>query len=494
MLKITLSVCALGAVLIAGPAAAQAPALEAAGLYAPSAFDLALGAHASELPTDQFIRYACGTNGGPPSRPLAGWTGFAECRPDPSTGFHEVYFLYDNELEYVSKARGLVTQAALYQYTSAYEIPVVASALFDDDGFYVGLRLITDPRVPVALREKGSALGNFLIARYGEGWACEELPRLPGEQPYLGSLIKRACMLSAPNENAVLSLEIHQFRKAGQGAIDLGNNLPTEGQFESSTRFEMMLDGPVENGAARAAEIAARPPAGPSERELLAARALNCPGCDLQDADLKRANLSGAQLAGANLTGANLHEADLSNADLTGAILDGANINHAILRRANLEGASLKNVMLYETRLDGANLTGAAMNGALAGMAHFPGAQLVDVVMIDGDLRAARINDANLSRADLRGTWFDDAQMMRADFSEARLAQTIMWGVNLTGAKLAGADMRASDLIRANLRGADLSGADLTEARLTFANLADTTLTGAVFEDAQLPGGFSRPQ
>jgi uncharacterized protein YjbI with pentapeptide repeats len=478
--------------LAAAPAAAQG--VNDAGLYAPSAFDLELGAHASELPTEEYIRFACGTNGGPPSRPLPDWTAFAQCRPEAASGLHEVYFQYDNELEYISKARGLVTQAALYQYTSAYEIPVVASALFDDNGFYVGLRFVTDPRVPVALRERGSALGNFLMARYGEGWACTDLPPAAGEQPYLGSLIKRRCTLSVPAQDAALSLEIHQFRKAGQGAIDLGNNLPTEGQFESSTRFEMLLDGGVDNASGRLAEIAARPPAGPSEKDLLVARAMNCPGCDLTDADLKRANLANANLAGANLAGANLHEADLSGANLSGAILDGANINHAILRSANLESASLKNVMLYETRLDGANLTGAEMNGALAGMAHFPRAQLAGITMIDGDLRAARINDANLAGADLRGTWFDDAQMMRADFSQARLSQTIMWGVNLTEAKLAGADMQAADLIRANLRSADLSGANLSEARLTFANLADATLTGTVLDNAQLPGGFTRPQ
>ena len=482
-----------GALVAAALSLGSAAAQEAgAGLYAPSAWDLVLGSHASELPSEQFIRYACGTNGGPASRPLPDWTGFGQCRPEAS-GLREVYFQYDNELEYISKARGLVTQVALYQYTSAYEIPIIVSGLFDEDGFLIGIRMVTDPRVPVALRERGRALSNFLMARYGEGWTCIDLPALPGEQPYQGSQVKRRCELDLPAEGQHIVLEAHNYRRAGQTAIDPVNNIETAGQFESTTRFELTLSAGIDDREARLAAIAARPEPPPTEKELLIARALDCPGCDFHEADFKRADLTNARLAGANLAGVNLHEANLTGADLSGAILDGANINHAILLRANLAGASVNNVMLFETRLDGADLTDASLRGALAASSHMPRAVLAGIVMIDGDLRNARINDADFTGADLRGTWFDDAQIMRSDFSEALLSQTTMWGANLTGANLSGADLRYADLIRANLRGADLTGADLSDARLTFANLSEATLTGAVLDNAQMPGGFTPP-
>lgn len=81
--------------LLAGPAAAQgAPDPGERGLYAPSAWDLTIGAHAAELGTERFAKFACGTNGGPPSLPMGDWTGYSRCRPEPTTGYREVYFEY----------------------------------------------------------------------------------------------------------------------------------------------------------------------------------------------------------------------------------------------------------------------------------------------------------------------------------------------------------------------------------------------------------------
>ena len=52
---------------------AERRAAEQAGLYAPSVWDLELGAHATELNRRDSIDYACGTNGGAPSRPIGGF-------------------------------------------------------------------------------------------------------------------------------------------------------------------------------------------------------------------------------------------------------------------------------------------------------------------------------------------------------------------------------------------------------------------------------------
>ncbi len=481
----------LGVAGLASTAAAQ----NAGTLYAPSVWDLQLGAHATELPTAQFIAYACGTNGGPPSIPLKDWRDYAQCRPEAGTGFHEVNFKYDNELELWAKANGLFTQGALYQYTSAYEIPVVVSALFDDDGFLRGIRMVTDPRVPVELREKGVVLGNFLQARYGDGaWECIDLPRREGEQPYLGLYQKQECTKVDTEAGLNIVVETHNYRRAGQAAVDPVNNMETSGQFESTTRFNVSTINPPADAAARIAAIAAAPAAGLTEKEQLVARAMNCPGCDLTGVNLKRADLRNANLAGANLTKVNLHEANLQGANLEGANLTSANLNGALMRLTNLRGATLDLAMMYTIRLDGADLTGASLTGGLAGHGQMARANFTDASMTAMDLRESRINDSTFVGADLTDAWMDDAQILRSDFSGATMVAAIMWRVNLTGAKFVGANCRSCDLISSNLRDADLTGADFSDARLTFVNFRGVKAEGAVFDRAALPSGFRPPQ
>lgn len=322
MTRRSLAFSALFALAVADAAVAQ-DGREEGGLYAPSVWDLALGAHATELPRNEFMTFACGTNGGPPSLPLRDWREYESCSPEDGAGQREVNFEYDNELELWAKANNLLTQAALYEFTSVNSVPVIASALFDNDGFMIGLRLITDPRSIDFGAEDGAtiaiSLGGFLEARYaGADWQCSDLPRLEGEQPVAGRYEKQAC-LGASEDGYDLYLETHHYRRAGQAAIDPVDNRPTQGEFWSETRFEVMLSSGVPNSAERLAAIAAAGPIGPDEREMLTARAVNCPGCDLRGVDLKRSVLTGANLAGADLTGANLHEANLRFADLTGA-------------------------------------------------------------------------------------------------------------------------------------------------------------------------------
>ncbi len=81
-------------------------------------WDLQLGSRVEALP-DEFVDYACGTNGGPPSLPLEGWRDFRRCRAEP-TGLREVYFRYDDELEYWAKANDLAAQMEQYSGTKTY--------------------------------------------------------------------------------------------------------------------------------------------------------------------------------------------------------------------------------------------------------------------------------------------------------------------------------------------------------------------------------------
>ncbi len=471
---------------LASSVVAQDDAREAAGLFAPSAWDLKLGDHAFELPADNYIDYACGTNGGPPSLLLSGWVDYALCPPDPTTGFYEVYFQYDDENEYWAKAYGLGVQIALFQYTSAYEIPVIASGLFDQQGFLVGIRMVSDPRVPVEVRELGIGLGNFLRGRYGAGWTCEQLPRLEGENEYQGSYEKRRCQKAADDEPLNIMIETHHYRKPGQATVDPNTRRRTEGQFESSTWFEMVLLNAYE-GQPREAPTE-RP--GPTEKDFLAARAMDCPGCDLQGVDLKRAHLEGANLAGANLAGANLHAAFLGGANLSNANLEGANLNRADVKRANLDGANIREAMMFETRFDGASLVGADLTLSNAGKVQFIRADLTGARMVAMDLRNARMNDAIFAKADMSGSLMADVNLTRSDLSGVFIVESDMPRVNLVNTNLSGADMRWSALINANLRGANLTGADFSFADLNLANMSETLIDGAIWVDTVFPGGF----
>lgn len=472
-----------------------ASAQEDGGLYAPSVWDLTLGEHATELPRDEFIHYACGTNGGPPSLPMVDWRGFDQCRTEQETGFREVYFEYDNELELWARANNLMTQAALYEFTSVNSVPVIASGLFDENGFLVGLRLVSDPRKIDFADEDGRnlaiALSGFLEARFGDVvWDCVDLPRLEGEQEVAGRYEKQACTATTADGHD-LYLETHHYRRPGQQVIDPVGNRVTQGEFWSETRFEMTLAEPVADVEQRLAEVdAAVAAAGSDERALLAERALDCPGCDLSGAYLKRADLTGANLEGANLTDANLHEALLRGANLNGAILDGANLNGANLLQVEAQGATFNEVMLYGARLDGGNLAGADLTLAKASRATMARADFSNAVMLAIDLRDARLNDAVFAGADMRFSWLHGAQLTRSDFSGARMSDTLLIGTNFNHANLVGADLYNADLTSADLRFADLTGADLSYAILTYVLLNQTVIDDVNWTGAELPGSL----
>src|SRR5262249_31899807 len=91
---------------------------------------LKLGTHATEIPVEAFTDYACGTNGGPPALALGGWTDYPKCRAESGSGYHEVYFRYDDEAEYWTKAYNLTMQTAKLTGTTLYQQPIIISALF----------------------------------------------------------------------------------------------------------------------------------------------------------------------------------------------------------------------------------------------------------------------------------------------------------------------------------------------------------------------------
>jgi hypothetical protein len=214
-------------------------------------WDLKLGQPVSaQLSTDEFRGFACGSNGGPPRQQLNGWSDLGRCRAE-ATGLREVYFEYDDEYEYIARARDLPREISRWAGTTEAGFPVVVSALFDDNGVLKGIRLVTDSRpehrIDIAeanLRKRADAyqLGGVLAARYGIEAArdCTSLPVSEGESA-VGSLwVKQACELTDPARGIKITLRVNYFRKPGQSGVN--PQLPTQltqGQFESSTRFEM---------------------------------------------------------------------------------------------------------------------------------------------------------------------------------------------------------------------------------------------------------------
>ena len=226
----TLALAALLSACAAGPARAQKTP-ERVDIW-----DLSPGKPATEQPAD-FAEFACGGNGGPPSIPLAGFADFRRCRPGPD-GLREVYFRYDDELEYRAKALGLATEIERYSGTKEYGFPVIVSALFNEAGALAGVRVVSDARDASRKREDAHALGNFLMARFGrDGWDCVEHPPADGESPVGRTFIKRTCEKRV--EGGVARLDTRYLRKRGQVEFDPRSGRETQGQFESVTRFEL---------------------------------------------------------------------------------------------------------------------------------------------------------------------------------------------------------------------------------------------------------------
>jgi hypothetical protein len=203
----------------------------------PDVWRLRLGTPAAALPRDSFIDYACGSNGGPPQQPLSGWADYGKCPPEPN-GLREVYFRYDDELEYRARAHRARTLIAQYAGTTVLGFPVIVSGLFDGGGTLAGLRIVTDPQTSPQDRKQAYTLTNFFKARYGsDGWDCAETHPAPGETPVGTLYINRRCTKLVSGDMRA-ALETRFLRKSGQAEFS-GSGKLTVGQFESSTRLEL---------------------------------------------------------------------------------------------------------------------------------------------------------------------------------------------------------------------------------------------------------------
>ena len=210
---------------------------------APKIWDIKLGTPISALPLDQFVDPACGTNGGPPARVLASFADFSQCAVERSTGLREVWFRYDDEMEYVARARRSDVMIKQYRANSLAGQPIVTSFLFDAEGRVQGYRIVNDPRVDSQTRIAAFGIADVLKGVAGLGLNCTDLPLAEGERPIEDWFIKQMCEKAA--DGLVTKVEARRYFKPGQFAVDPNDNRLTDNLFESSARLEVYRPGPA---------------------------------------------------------------------------------------------------------------------------------------------------------------------------------------------------------------------------------------------------------
>jgi hypothetical protein len=203
----------------------------------PKIWDIKLGTPISSLPLKDFVDPACGTNGGPPARVLKGFEEFAVCPVEPNTGLREVWFRYDDEMEYVARARRSGVLIRQYQANSLAGQPIITSLLIDNAGLVQGYRIVNDPRVDSSTRIAAFDIANLFKGMAGMGMPCTDLPPAEGERPIDDIFIKEICELKT--DDKVTRVESRHYYKPGQFAVDPNENRLTENQFESSARIEV---------------------------------------------------------------------------------------------------------------------------------------------------------------------------------------------------------------------------------------------------------------
>ena len=226
-------------------------AIAAEDLRRATVWDLKLGQPASAQPAPgQFRGFACGSNGGPPRQQLSGWADFRRC-PAEASGLREVYFEYDDEYEYIARAKDLPREVSRWAGTTEAGFPVVVSALFNDDGVLKLVRVVTDSRpeyrndiTEANLRKRADAylFGGLMAARNGidAGRDCVSLPAAEGESAVGELFVKQSCELTDAPRARKITVRANYFRKTGQSGVN--PQLPTQltqGQFESSARLEI---------------------------------------------------------------------------------------------------------------------------------------------------------------------------------------------------------------------------------------------------------------
>jgi hypothetical protein len=168
---------------------------------------------------------------------LKGFDEFAQCAVEKATNLHEVWFRYDDEMEYVGRARRSDIMVRQFQANSLAGQPIVTSLLIDDSGLVQGYRIVNDPRVDAGTRLAAFGLADLFKGIAGLGLVCIDLPPAQGERPVDDWFVKQSCEKN--EDGRMVRIESRRYYKAGQYAVDPNDNRLTENQFESSARLEV---------------------------------------------------------------------------------------------------------------------------------------------------------------------------------------------------------------------------------------------------------------
>ncbi len=476
---------ALAALLFTAPAALAQD-------IPPKIWDIPFGTSIDSLSID-FAEPACGTNGGPPSTQLASFANFAQC-PTEADGLREIWFRYDDTMEYLARAVRNPVQAIRFNFTKVGMQPAILSFLVDDTGRIRGYRAATDPAADPRIRYDHHLASATMRAIVGpDGWACEDLPKNEGEGPIEGQYIKQRCTLTRDDVSAVN--ETRFYLKPGQAVVDPATGKPMLNAFESSAYLTVTQTAPY---AADPPDVATQDEAPPPAADDAVGRFLakltnDCAGCDLSGADLRRRDLTGADLTGAKLVATNLHRAILRQAKLAGADLERADLNLADLTQTDFTGANFQAATLFGARGAQTNFSGANLAAVRAGSLDIRQGKFDGATMTTADFGQARLNNARLVDADLSGSYFFQANLVRADFTGAKAPGSAFNETVLREANLSKSVFRDADFQKANLLGADLTGADFTHVRFEFANLRDTVQDGTILTGSLMPDGTTAP-
>jgi hypothetical protein len=231
--------------------ACTSPVIGADDLRRASVWDLKLGQPiAAQPPPADYRGFACGANGGPPRQPLSGWSDYGRC-PAEADGLREVYFEYDDEYEYIARAKDLPREVSRWAGTTEAGFPVIASALFDHKGVLRGIRVVTDPRpehrndlIEPDLKKRADAylFGAAMAARFAIDVEhdCTTLPAGDGESAVGTLFVKQACEHVDAARGLIVAVRANYFRKLGQSGVNPQQPTQlTQGQFESSARLEI---------------------------------------------------------------------------------------------------------------------------------------------------------------------------------------------------------------------------------------------------------------
>jgi hypothetical protein len=157
----------------------------------------------------------------------------------PRGKLREIWFRYDDELEYIARAARDPDAIARNNAMVVLGQPVILSLLVERTGLVAGFRLFTDPHADQDLRANAFAVALAFKARFGaDGWECDDLPPAAGETPIAGAFVKQLCRKVSDSQQIVV--ETRHYYKSGQALVDPNTGLATVNQFESSARLELV--------------------------------------------------------------------------------------------------------------------------------------------------------------------------------------------------------------------------------------------------------------